>query len=310
MVTSELARELGKRVRFEPTGDEVEVDRAILDHLDDPLLHIVRNAVDHGLETPEERRVAGKDPVGTLRVRAELEAGRLRIRVEDDGRGIDVESVRRKAVERGLLLEMVAEDLPPERIIEFIFEPGMSTAEEVTGISGRGVGMDAVKRQIEGLGGAIHLDSAPGYGTTVDLDLPAMVALQRVLVLQVAGERVALPVPQLEAVLGAAEAKIERGAGGDAFFMFKDEPLPLLDLGEQIGLPAIPSASHGNVLVLEVRGFKLGLHVERAIGNVEVYVRDVPRPLDEASVLMGVALLPDGEPIFVLELAVVVEDFL
>ncbi len=309
MVVSELARELGKRVRFDPAGDEVEVDRAILDHLDDPLLHVVRNAVDHGLETPAEREAAGKDPVGTLRVDASLVSGRLHVCIEDDGRGIDVESVRRKAIERGLLMEMVAEDLPPERIIEFIFEPGMSTADSVTDISGRGVGMDAVKRAIEALGGTLAVSSRPGLGTRMELDLPSMVALQRVLALGVGGGCVALPMPQLDAVLGADEARIERTAG-DAFFMFKDEPLPLLDLGEEIGLPGVGSTSRGNVVVMDVRGFKLGLHVERAIGNIEVYVRDVPRPLDVIPALAGVALLPDGAPVFLLDLPVVVERFL
>jgi two-component system chemotaxis sensor kinase CheA len=310
MVASDLARALDKRVRFEVSGDEVEVDRAILDHLDDSLLHLVRNAVDHGIEPPAQREAAGKDPVGTLRIRAWLEAGRLRLTLSDDGRGIDVETLRRKAVERGLLMEMVAEDLPPERVFEFVFEPGMSTAEKVTDISGRGVGMDAVKRAVEALGGTIALHSAPGTGTEIELDLPSMVALQRVLLAQVGGERVALPLAPLEAVLGAEEARVEREDGVDAFFLYKDEPLPLLDLGQHIGLPRVDSAHAGNVLVLEVRGFKLGLHVERAVRNLEVYVRDVPPPLDEIPVLGGVAILPDGAPVFLLELGVVVERFL
>jgi two-component system chemotaxis sensor kinase CheA len=310
IVVSDLARALGKRARFEASGDEVEVDRAILDQLDDPLLHLVRNALDHGIELPDERVDRGKDPVGTLRLRAWLEAGRLRLLLADDGKGIDVESLRRKAVERGLLMEMVAEDLPPERVFDFVFEPGISTASAVTDISGRGVGMDAVKRAVEALGGTIKLESAPGVGTSIELDLPSMVALQRVLLVQVGGERVALPVAPLEAVLGAEEARVERVEGVDAFFLYKEEPLPLLDLGQQIGLPHVDSALSGNVLVLEVRGFKLGLHVQRAIGNLEVYVRDVPPPLDEVAVLAGVAILPDGAPVFLLELGVVVERFL
>lgn len=310
IVVSDLARGLGKRVRFEASGDEVEVDRAILDQLDDPLLHLVRNALDHGIELPDDRVGRGKDPVGTLRLRAWLEAGRLRLRLEDDGKGIDVEALRRKAVERGLLMEMVAEDLPPERVFDFVFEPGISTASAVTDISGRGVGMDAVKRAVEALGGTIRLESAAGAGTSIELDLPSMVALQRVLLVQVGGERVALPVAPLEAVLGAEEARVEREEGVDAFFLYKDEPLPLLDLGQQIGLPHVDSALAANVLVLEVRGFKLGLHVQRAIGNLEVYVRDVPAPLDEIAVLGGVAVLPDGAPVFLLELGVVVERFL
>ncbi len=306
-VAAELARELGKRVRVELRGEEVEVDRAILDHLDDPLLHLVRNAVDHGIESPEERERAGKSPFGTIVLSAARVAGRLRVRLEEDGRGIDVEGVRRCAVERGLLLEMVAEDLPPERICELIFEAGISTREEVTHVSGRGVGMDAAKRTIEGLGGTITLENRPGQGTVIELELPAMAALQRVLVLEVGPERVALPVSQLEAVLAFDEAQVER-AGIDSFFVFKDEPLPLLDLAEHIGLGCGP-VDAGNVLVLETRGFRFGLLVDRAVGDLEVFVREIPELLSDHQALGGVTILPDGQPVFLLEPGPMVESF-
>ena len=306
-VASELARELGKRVRVELRGEEVEVDRAILDHLDDPLLHLVRNAIDHGIETPAQRERAGKDPVGSLLVSASSAAGRLRVRLEEDGRGIDVESVRRRAVERGLLLEMVAEDLPPERICELIFEPGLSTREAVTEVSGRGVGMDVVKRTIEGLGGSVSLENRVGEGTAIELELPTMAALQRVIVLEVGSERVALPVSQLEAVLAVGEAEVER-AGFDAFFVYKDEPLPLLDLAEHMGLRPL-GGDRGNVLVLETRGFRFGLLVDRAVADLEVFVRETPEPLSCHKALGGVTILPDGDPVFLLEPAPLVESF-
>ncbi len=306
-VAQDLARELGKLVRVELVGEEVEVDRAVLDHLDDSLLHLVRNAIDHGLETEAERRAAGKDPVGTLRMRASRVAGRLQMRLEEDGRGIEIEKVRRRAIERGLLLEMVAEDLPPGRILEFIFEPGISTRDSVSDISGRGVGLDAVKRQIEALGGTISVESSPGKGTAFLLDLPSMVALQRVLVLQVAGERVALPISTVEAVLSVEEAAIER-AGVDAFFMLKEEPLPLVDLGPRLGV-ARTRATGGCVVVVEARGFKLGLLVDRVIDDLEVFVRETPPPLRELAPLGGVAILRDGTPVFLLEIISLVENF-
>ncbi len=308
-IASELARELGKRVRVELIGDEVEVDRAILDHLDDPLLHMVRNAIDHGIESPEERQAAGKDPVGTLRLASSRIGGRLRLRIEEDGRGIDIEALRARAIERGVILEMVAEDLPAERVRELIFEPGISTRVDVTDISGRGVGMDAVKKSIEGLGGTIRTESEAGRGTAFELDLPSMVALQRVLVLEVGDERVSFPVTQIEAVLGAEECQVERNVG-DAFFEFKGEPLPLLDLAEELGLPPSPANPAANVLVVEVRGFRLGLLADRAVGDLEVFVRATPLPLANLAALGGVATLPDGAPIFLLELGVLVERFL
>jgi len=306
-VAQDLARELGKRVRVELFGEEVEVDRAVLDHLDDSLLHLVRNAIDHGLETEAERVAAGKDPVGTLRLRASRVAGRLQMRLEEDGRGIDVEKVRRRAIERGLLLEMVAEDLPPDRILEFIFEPGVSTRDSVTDISGRGVGLDAVKRQVEALGGTISVESGEGTGTAFVLDLPSMVALQRVLVLQVGDQRVALPISATEAVLSAEEAAVER-AGVDAFFMLKEEPLPLVDLGPRLGM-AKARASGGCVVVVEARGFKLGLLVDRVVDDLEVFVRETPAPLRALASLGGIAILRDGAPVFLLEIGSLVENF-
>ena len=305
---SDLARALGKRVTVELVGEEVEVDRAILDHLDEPLLHLVRNAVDHGIEPPAERTSKGKDPVGTIRLSAAQTGGRLHVKLEEDGRGIDLEAVRRRAVERGLLAEMVAEDLSPERICELVFEPGISTRDEVTEVSGRGVGMDAVKRTIENLGGSVSLTNRPGAGTVAEIELPTMVALQRVLVLEVGTERVVLPVGQLESVLSVAEAQVER-EGFDAFFVFKDEPLPLLDLSEHIGLGPAPTRNSAYVLVLETRDFRFGLLIDRAVSDLEVFVREVPPPLGEIQALGGVAILPDGEPVFLLEPGALVEMF-
>jgi two-component system chemotaxis sensor kinase CheA len=306
-VAQDLARELGKRVHVELAGEEVEVDRAVLDHLDDSLLHLVRNAIDHGLETEAERVAAGKDPVGMLRMRATRVAGRLQMRLEEDGRGIDVEKVRRRAIERGLLLEMVAEDLPPDRILEFIFEPGISTRDSVTDISGRGVGLDAVKRQVEALGGTITVESTHGKGTAFLLDLPSMVALQRVLVLQVGGQRVALPISAVEAVLSAEEGAVEL-AGADAFFMLKDEPLPLVDLGPRLGV-AKARETGGCVVVVEARDFKLGLLVDRVVDDLEVFVRETPAPLRDLASLGGIAILRDGAPVFLLEIGSLVENF-
>jgi chemotaxis protein histidine kinase CheA len=308
-VASELALELGKRVRVELAGEEAEADRAVLDHLDEPLLHLLRNAVDHGIETPEERERASKDPVGRIRVSAQTTGGRLFVRLEEDGRGIDVEEVRKRAIERGLLLEEVAEDLPPERIFEFIFEPGISTRDQVTELSGRGVGLDAVKRAIERLGGTLSVESRPGEGTSFEIELSSMAALQRVLILEVGGERVALPVAPVQAVLAVEEGTVER-AGTEAFFIWKDEPIPLLDLAERLGLPAPPVEHRGAVLAIETRGFRLGLRVDRAVADREVFVREVPPVLAQIKPLGGVAILPDGVPVFLLEVGVLVEDFL
>ncbi len=306
-VVSELARALGKSVRVELVGEEVEVDRAVLDHLDEPLLHLVRNALDHGLETSEERATSGKPPVGRLRITATSGGGRLKLRVEDDGRGLAVERVRRRAVERGMPPE-VAEDLPIERLGELLFEPGMSTSDQVSQVSGRGVGLDAVKRTVESLGGSVSVLTPSEGGMAFELDLPSMVALQRILILHVGGHRVALPVTRLDAVIDVREASIER-AGGETFMVYQDEPIPLLDLAERIGLPRSRDDEGGNIVLIEARGFRLGLRVKRAVGDQEVYVREVPRALASFRHLGGVATLSDGAPVFLLEVGRLLENF-
>jgi two-component system chemotaxis sensor kinase CheA len=305
-VASELARLLGKRVRVELRGEEVEVDRAVLDHLDDPLLHLVRNAVDHGLEPPDVRERAGKDPVGTVRVSAWRTGSRVRVRLAEDGRGIDADALRRKAVERGLLAAEVAEDLPLARVCELIFEPGISTAAEVTAVSGRGVGLDAVKRTVEGLGGSVSVETRPGAGTSFELDLPSMVALQRVLLVELQGERVALVVSAVQSVVDLEEGAIEQ-LGPDAFFTLHGEPLPLVDFGARIGLPPAAQGRRGNVVIVDARGFRVGLRVDRALEELEVFVREVPAALGRLPAIGGVAILPDGVPVFLVEVAELVE---
>ena len=164
--------ELGKSVEVELRGAELELDRSILDRLHDPLVHLVRNAVDHGLEMPAVRKQESKPLAGRLEIDARREKDSIRISVTDDGRGIDLEAVRDRAVSRGLLHADLAEDLPPQEIARLVFRPGLSTASEISGFSGRGVGMDAVKATIESLGGQVELDSRPGLGTTTSLVVP------------------------------------------------------------------------------------------------------------------------------------------
>lgn len=307
-VASELAHALGKRVQVDTFGEEVEVDRAVLDHLDDPLLHLVRNSVDHGIEAPDVREASGKSPVGRIRLASARIGGAVCLRIEDDGRGIDAEKVRRRAVERGLIPELVAEDLPLERIGELLFEPGMSTRDEVSEVSGRGVGLDAVKSRIEALGGTISLSINAQGGVAFDLKLPSMVALQRVLILRLDQERVALPATRVQAVLDVDEGLVER-VGGEAFFMWKDEPIPLLDLAERVGLAPVRDRARGNVVLTEANGFQLGLHVDRAVADHEVFVREVPAAFQALKPLGGMAILPDGVPVVLLEPRALVEDF-
>jgi two-component system chemotaxis sensor kinase CheA len=296
----EIARELGKSVEVELGGAELELDRSILDRLNDPLVHLVRNAVDHGLEIPATRKELGKPPDGRLEITARREKDSIRISVADDGRGIDLEAVRERAVSNGLLHADLAEDLPPQQIALLVFRPGLSTSEEVSGYSGRGVGMDAVKTTIESLGGQVELDSRPGLGTTTSLVVPVTAAVQRVLLLGLGEETVAVPIAKVERVIEVEMAAIER-AGRESFVLIDDEPVLVLDLGERLGIGWGEEAKLAPLVLAEVRDERVALLVERLAGQQEIYVKPVPSLLACARALAGLTVLGDGHPIFLLD---------
>lgn len=297
----EVAHGLGKDVEVELRGAELELDRSILDRLNDPLVHLVRNAVDHGLEDPDVRRENGKAPAGRVVVDARREKDTIRISVTDDGKGIDLEAVLARAVEQGLVHEDLAEDLPADEIAALVFRPGLSTAGAVSRVSGRGVGMDAVKATIEALGGRVELTSRPGLGTTTTLLVPITAAVQRVLLVGIGDETVAVPIAKVERVIEVEAASIER-AGREQFTLVDEEPVLVLDLGEQLGLPASPPDGEASLVLAEVRGERVALRVERLRGQQEIYVKPVPRLLACARALSGLTVLGDGSPIFLLDL--------
>jgi two-component system chemotaxis sensor kinase CheA len=297
----QLAEQLGKRVEVEITGAELDLDRSILDRLNEPLLHIVRNAVDHGIESPQDRIAAGKSEVGHISIAARREKDSIVIDVRDDGGGIDLDSVRRRAVEAGLLHPDLAEDLPPREIAALIFRPGISTAKNVSEVSGRGVGMDAVKATIESLGGVVELRGERGSGTTTSIVVPIAAAVQRVLLCAASGERVALPITKVERILEVPADSIER-SGPEAFTLIDDEPVLVIDLAERLAVaPPEPSPSV-SLVVVEVRGERVAVRVERFVGQHEIYVKPIPDLLAGVKLLAGLTVLGDGSPIFLLDL--------
>jgi two-component system chemotaxis sensor kinase CheA len=297
----EVASALGKQVEVELRGAELELDRAILDRLADPLVHLVRNAVDHGIEDAERRREAGKPPAGRLVIDARRERDHVRISVADDGRGIDLESVRRRAIEAGILHADLAADLAPADVAALVFRPGVSTATAVSEVSGRGVGMDAVKSTIEGLGGRVELESRSGLGTTTTLLVPITAALQRVLLVELGDERVAIPIAKVERVVEAERSAIEE-AGREAFTVVDDQPLLVIDLAARLG---IAPGARGRIVPLvltELREQRVALLVDRLDRQQEIYVKPLPRLLASARGLAGLTVLGDGRPVFLLDL--------
>ncbi len=310
-----VAENLGKRVEVTLVGVELELDRSILDRLNEPLLHLIRNAVDHGIESPRERADRGKPELGQIVVEARREKDSIAIEVRDDGRGVDIEAVRARAVESGWLLADLAEDMPPDEIAALVFHAGLSTAETVSEVSGRGVGMDAVKVVIESLGGSVELKSEPGVGTAITLRVPITAAVQRVLLVGVGEEIVALPVAKVERLAEVRSSDIE-SAGGEAFTMLDDDLLLVLDLAKQIAISVGDAASETDepdpadahavsmvpLVVTEVRGERVALRVDRFAGQQEIYLKPVSEMLAGVRVLAGLTMLDDGRPVFLLDL--------
>lgn len=297
----DVARQTHKEIEVDISGAELELDRAILDRLGDPLVHLVRNAVDHGIEAPAARREVGKPAAGRIWIGAVRDKDEIRISVRDDGAGIDIEAVRARAVSQGLLHADLADDLPPQDVAALVFRAGLSTRDAVSEVSGRGVGMDAVKATIEGLGGYVELRSERGLGTTITLVVPITAAVQKVLLLGVSGEIVAVPISKVERII-EVEADTLEHAGHETFTLVDDEPLLVLDLAERIGLPLPPPTARVPLVLADIRGERVGIRIERLTGQEEIYVKPVPRLLRRVRALGGMTVLGDGTPVFVLDM--------
>jgi two-component system chemotaxis sensor kinase CheA len=242
--------------------------------------------------------------VGRVVIDARREKDSIRIAVRDDGRGIDLDAVRARAVKQGLVVQDLAEDLPPESVAGFVFSPGLSTAESVSQISGRGVGMDAVRAVIESLGGSVELATEAGVGTTTTLVVPITAAVQRVLLVGASGETLAIPIRQVERIVEISAGEIER-SGREVFALIDDEPMLVLDLTQQIGMSSGADDAPDEVVTLvltQVRGEPVALRVERVVGQQHIYVKPVPALLAGARALAGLTILGDGRPVFLLDL--------
>jgi two-component system chemotaxis sensor kinase CheA len=296
----DVAEQAGVRVEVQLRGAELELDRSILDRLSDPLVHLLRNAVDHGIESPDERIAAGKSPVGRIVIEARREKDTIRLSVGDDGAGIDLEAVRQRAAEAGVVHPDLAADLTAEQIAALVFEPGLSTAAEVSAISGRGVGMDAVRATLESLGGSVEIASERGRGTTTTLVVPITAAVQRVLLLGLGAETVAIPIAKVERIEECPTERIER-SGADAFALIDGDLVPVLDLAARIAQPSTPPGRFTHLVLTEVRGARVALSTERIAGQQQIYVKPLPELLRGARALSGLTILGDGRPMFLLD---------
>ncbi len=297
----DAARQLGKRVELVIEGKETQLDRSVLDEIGDPLVHLLRNSVDHGFETPAERRAAGKPETGTLRLGAARERSHVALRVEDDGRGIDREQVLARAVARGVLEPAAAAALPDEEVYRLLLLPGFSTAETVSDVSGRGVGLDVVATRVRALGGLLEIRSRPGAGTAFILRLPLSLAIVRALLVRVAGgETFALP---LTHVLESVELEPEQVGlhGGRRVATVRDEVYPLVDLGEVLGCPGQGFDGARSAVIVEAAGAPLAVGVDELAGQHEVVVKGFDATECTLRLFSGATILADGRPALILD---------
>jgi len=298
----EMAATSGKSVRLVTEGEATEADKAIVESLFEPLLHMVRNAVDHGVEPAEAREAAGKPPTATLWLRGAREGDKVLIDVEDDGRGVDVDRVRRVAAEHGVATPEVIAAMSDAEAAELIFAPGFSTTSEVTSLSGRGVGMDAVRTSIRRLGGAVSLLNRPGRGVRVRATLPLTVIMTRLMIVEAGGEIYGVP---MDAVVETAKVPREHIAplGSMRAVVLRDRTIPVLDLAEALGEPRVAPLKTDAILVVVAADNQLGcLEVDRLGERIDVMLKPMDGLLAEMPGIAGTTLLGDGRVLIVLDL--------
>jgi two-component system chemotaxis sensor kinase CheA len=294
----DLAREQEKKIDFEMEGTDIELDRTILDEISDPLMHLLRNAVDHGIEPPEEREAEGKPREGSIRLRGFRERDRVTIEVEDDGGGIDPDAIRTKAVEKGVMTREEAEELSTEEAQKLIFHAGFSTNDEVTDVSGRGVGMDVVQDTVSRLDGEIGIDSAPGEGTTISLSLPVTVAIVKVLFVQSGDEEYGIPIKNVDEIRRMEDVQTVEG---EEVVTHDDTVYPLVRLGDALNVPGETRNGDGMLVRVKESERKVAIHCDAVSRQEEVVVKPFEGILSGIPGLSGAAVLGEGDVVTILD---------
>jgi two-component system chemotaxis sensor kinase CheA len=303
-IVRDLANELGKHIELEMQGADTELDRQVLDMIKDPLTHMVRNSADHGLETPAERRAAGKPEKGTIRLSAYHQGGHIVIEIADDGRGLNSERIKAKAVAQGLATEADVEKLTEAQVQKFIFAPGFSTAAKVTNISGRGVGMDVVRSNIDQIGGTIDVKSISGVGLTFTIKIPLTLAIVSALIVEVCGDRFAIPqlsVVELVRARQNSDARIER-IKDTAVLRLRDKLLPLASMKNLLGMDdGGIDTERGYIVVVQVGNLTFGACVDSVFHTEEIVVKPMSSKLRHISMFSGNTILGDGSVIMIID---------
>ncbi|WMJ69088.1 chemotaxis protein CheA [Stenotrophomonas sp. 24(2023)] len=295
----DLSTRLGKQVRLRTVGEGTELDKGLIEKIADPLVHLVRNSIDHGLEMPDVRRDAGKDETGTITLAASHQGGHIVIEVSDDGRGLNRDKILAKALERGL---SVPDNPTDAQVWDLIFQPGFSTADAVTDLSGRGVGMDVVRRNIQALGGEVQLESQSGNGTRVLIRLPLTLAILDGMTVAVAGETLILPLAYVLEALQPQAEDIRTMAGDGRVLRVRGEYLPILSLSEYYGYGERAPGSESLVVVVEGDGQKIALEVDELVGQQQVVVKNIENNYRRIGGVSGATILGDGRVALIVDI--------
>ncbi|GAP99255.1 hybrid sensor histidine kinase/response regulator [Leptolyngbya sp. NIES-2104] len=299
----DLARQLGKQVQFSIVGENTPVDRDILTKLEAPITHILRNAIDHGLELPEERIKAGKSPEGTIQLEASHRGGMLMITISDDGKGIDPDQVRKQVIRRHHAPPEVARRMSHTELMEFLFLPGFSLSKQVTELSGRGVGLDIVKAMAQEVGGTVRAVSSPNAGTSFHLQLPLTLSVVRTLLVEVSGEQYAFPLSRIDRILNLDRNSISV-VENQSYFTFNNQHIGLISLAQVFDLPQSNTVSESLcVIVLSYQSAQYGLIVDRALGERELVVRPLDPRLGKIQDISAASLMSDGSLVLIVDVS-------
>jgi two-component system chemotaxis sensor kinase CheA len=309
-VVRDVATSRGKQVRIEMDGKETELDRSLLEAIKDPLTHIVRNSVDHGIEMPEERVARGKSPEGRLKLRACHEGGQVLVEISDDGAGIDTARVKAKAIERGVITAQQAARMSESELLNLVFLPGFSTAEKVTNLSGRGVGMDVVKTNIDRVNGTVDLQSFLGKGTTIKIKIPLTLAIVRAVIIQSNGKRFAIPQVNIQELVRLEADRVRseiESVHGVPVYRIRGRLLPLVYLGKELKLSDQGANEDGkdaptNIVVLRANDHPFGLVVNEINDSEEIVVKPLSKQLRELKIFAGATIMGDGKVALILDI--------
>ena len=296
-----MTKELGKEIDLIMTGEETEVDRTIIDEIGEPLIHLLRNSIDHGVEDPETRRKLGKNEIGRVDLKAYPDGNSVVIEIDDDGAGINIEKVKNKAIERGIITEEEAKEMQQDHAVDLLFNAGFSTADTVSDVSGRGVGLDVVKTKIESISGSVEIKTERGVGTKFIIRLPLTLAIIQALLINIADEIYAIPLSSISEISTIDKNEI-RKVQNQEVVLFRGKTLPIVRLNRILGIPDKEKESEITIVIVRKGDKEAGLIIDSLIGQQEIVIKSLGKFLIDVPYLSGATILGNGKISLILDI--------